>query len=65
MLASELLAARAAFISPGVVAIDEPGYPFPEGFLVPDPDGHLLQVMQAVTDNSAPVCLVELYFVYC
>src|SRR3989304_3523577 len=48
-LASALLAAKAPFVSPGVVAIDEPGYPFPAGFLVRDPDGHVLQVMQAVT----------------
>jgi catechol 2,3-dioxygenase-like lactoylglutathione lyase family enzyme len=50
-LASELLAAGAPFVSHGVVAIDEPGYPFPAGFLVRDPDGHVLQVMQAVTGN--------------
>jgi catechol 2,3-dioxygenase-like lactoylglutathione lyase family enzyme len=48
-LAAELLAAKASFVSPGVVAIDEPGYPFPAGFLVRDPDGHVLQVMQSVT----------------
>ena len=48
-LASELFAAGAPFVSPGVVEIDEPGYPFPEGFLVRDPDGHVLQVMQSVT----------------
>jgi catechol 2,3-dioxygenase-like lactoylglutathione lyase family enzyme len=50
-LASELLAAGAPFVSPGVVAIDLPGYPFPAGFLVRDPDGHVLSVMQAVTGN--------------
>ncbi|MGH9391114.1 MAG: VOC family protein, partial [Vicinamibacteria bacterium] len=50
-LASELLATGAPFVSPGVVAIDEPGYPFPAGFLVRDPDGHVLSVMQAVTGN--------------
>jgi catechol 2,3-dioxygenase-like lactoylglutathione lyase family enzyme len=47
-LASELLG-EAPFVSPGVVEIDEPGYPYPEGFLVRDPDGHVLQVMQSVT----------------
>ncbi len=50
-LATELLAAGAPFVSPGVIAVDEPGYPFPEGFLVRDPDGHVLQVMQGVTGN--------------
>jgi catechol 2,3-dioxygenase-like lactoylglutathione lyase family enzyme len=50
-LASELLAAKASFVSPGVVTVDEPGYPFPEGFLVRDPDGHVMQVMQGVTGN--------------
>jgi catechol 2,3-dioxygenase-like lactoylglutathione lyase family enzyme len=48
-VAAELLEAGSPFVSPGVVAIDEPGYLFPEGFLVRDPDGHVLQVMQAVT----------------
>jgi catechol 2,3-dioxygenase-like lactoylglutathione lyase family enzyme len=48
-LAWELFTAGATFVSPGVVEIDEPGYPFPEGFLVRDPDGHVLQVMQSVT----------------
>jgi catechol 2,3-dioxygenase-like lactoylglutathione lyase family enzyme len=48
-VASDLLAAGASFVSPGVVEIDEPGYPFPAGFLVRDPDGHVLQVMQSVT----------------
>lgn len=48
-VAAELFEAGSPFVSPGVVAIDEPGYPFPEGFLVRDPDGHVLQVMQAVT----------------
>ncbi len=47
-LASDLLG-ESAFVSPGVVEIDEPGYPYPEGFLVRDPDGHVLQVMQSVT----------------
>jgi hypothetical protein len=50
-LAAELLDAGSPFVSPGVVEIDEPGYPFPEGFLMRDPDGHVLQVMQAVTGN--------------
>jgi catechol 2,3-dioxygenase-like lactoylglutathione lyase family enzyme len=50
-LASRLLAEGAAFVSPGVVAVDEPGYPFSEGFLVRDPDGHVLQIMQGVTTN--------------
>ncbi len=49
-LASELLG-EAPFVSPGVVEIDEPGYPYAEGFLVRDPDGHVLQVMQSVTAN--------------
>ena len=53
-LASALLAAKAPFVSPGVVAIDEPGYPFPAGFLVRDPDGHVLQVMQSVTVEKHP-----------
>jgi len=48
-LASRLLATGAAFVSPGVVEIDEPGHPFSEGFLVRDPDGHSLLVTQAVT----------------
>jgi hypothetical protein len=49
-LAADLLG-EAAFVSPGVVEIHEPGYPYPEGFLVRDPDGHVLQVMQSVTGN--------------
>jgi catechol 2,3-dioxygenase-like lactoylglutathione lyase family enzyme len=49
-LASELIG-RAPFVSPGVVTLHEPGYPYDEGFLVRDPDGHVLQVMQAVTGN--------------
>jgi hypothetical protein len=34
-----------------MVEIEEPEYPFPGGFLVRDPDGHVLQVMQGVTRN--------------
>lgn len=44
-LARSLAAARVAFVSPGVVAIDSPAYPFHQGFLVRDPDGHVMQVM--------------------
>jgi catechol 2,3-dioxygenase-like lactoylglutathione lyase family enzyme len=50
-LALDLLEEGARFVSPGMVEIEEPGYPFPGGFLVRDPDGHVLQVMQGVTSN--------------
>jgi len=58
-LAFELLAGGTPFVSPGVVEIDEPGYPFAEGFLVRDPDGHVLSVMKAVTPTGRPASLEE------
>jgi catechol 2,3-dioxygenase-like lactoylglutathione lyase family enzyme len=46
-LATELLTGNAVFVSPGLVEIASGDYPFREGFLVRDPDGHVLQIMQA------------------
>jgi catechol 2,3-dioxygenase-like lactoylglutathione lyase family enzyme len=45
-LASNLLSGRGVFVSPGLVEIDGFDYPFPAGFLVRDPDGHVMQVLQ-------------------
>jgi catechol 2,3-dioxygenase-like lactoylglutathione lyase family enzyme len=44
-LVTDLAATRAIFISPGLVEIRAPGYPFQAGFLVRDPDGHVMQIM--------------------
>jgi hypothetical protein len=41
-LAPSLLAGNATFVSPGLVEVDAPGYPFHGGLLVRDPDGHVL-----------------------
>jgi catechol 2,3-dioxygenase-like lactoylglutathione lyase family enzyme len=46
-LAKDLSAARAVFVSPGLVTIDDFDSPYPEGFLVRDPDGHVMQIMRA------------------
>ncbi|HXV61588.1 MAG TPA: VOC family protein [Vicinamibacteria bacterium] len=45
-LAEALWSARVIFVSPGVVTLRDSSYPFPKGFLVRDPDGHVMQVME-------------------
>jgi catechol 2,3-dioxygenase-like lactoylglutathione lyase family enzyme len=44
-LARTLASGKAALVSPGVVEVGAIGYAFHSGFLVRDPDGHVLQVM--------------------
>jgi len=44
--AQKIRTARARFVSPGVVTIPERGLGFNKGFLVRDPDGHALQLME-------------------
>jgi len=44
--ADRLRAGRVAFVSPGVVATDDGRLGFTKGFLVRDPDGHVMQVVQ-------------------
>lgn len=51
-LAESLAAERASFVSPGVVELETPDYPFQRGFLVRDPDGHVLQVMAPSNPTS-------------
>jgi catechol 2,3-dioxygenase-like lactoylglutathione lyase family enzyme len=41
-----LLAAKAAFVSPGLVALSKGELGFREGLLVRDPDGHALQIVE-------------------
>jgi len=41
-----LRADKVPFVSPGVVAISEPRLGFTTGFLVRDPDGHVMQVVE-------------------
>ena len=45
LLASRLTAAGTRFVSPGVVAVDDRALGFDRGFLVRDPDGHVVQVV--------------------
>ena len=42
----ELFAARVEFISPGAVALPQGELGFREGFLVRDPDGHAMQLVE-------------------
>jgi hypothetical protein len=44
--AKTITAAQARFISPGVVEIPEKQLGFAKGFLVRDPDGHALQLVE-------------------
>jgi hypothetical protein len=44
--AQKLFGAKANFVSPGVVGIDEAVLGFRKGFLVRDPDGHALQLIE-------------------
>jgi catechol 2,3-dioxygenase-like lactoylglutathione lyase family enzyme len=44
--AEALRAARAAFISPGVIDVRDAALGFDEGLLVRDPDGHAMEVVQ-------------------
>jgi len=41
-----ILAAGSPLVSPGIVTLDEPNYAFARGFLVRDPDGHVMQIME-------------------
>jgi len=44
-LASRLTTARVRFVSPGVVRVEDGALGFDRGFLVRDPDGHVVQVI--------------------
>ncbi|MGE5275678.1 MAG: VOC family protein [Acidobacteriota bacterium] len=44
--ARRLFAARAPFVSPGAVALPEGRLGFRKGFLVADPDGHVLEIVE-------------------
>ena len=44
--AGSVRAARAPFVSPGVIAVPDRGLGFGRGFLVRDPDGHVMQVIE-------------------
>ncbi len=46
VLAQSVRAARAQFVSPGVIVIPDRGLGFGRGFLVRDPDGHVMQVIE-------------------
>lgn len=46
VLAQSVRAARAQFVSPGVIIIPDRGLGFGRGFLVRDPDGHVMQVIE-------------------
>jgi catechol 2,3-dioxygenase-like lactoylglutathione lyase family enzyme len=41
-----LRSAKVVFVSPGLVEIDGFDYSFPAGFLVRDPDGHVISILQ-------------------
>jgi len=45
LLASRLTAAGMRFVSPGVVQVEDRALGFERGFLVRDPDGHVVQVV--------------------
>jgi hypothetical protein len=45
-VAGSVRAARAQFVSPGVIAVPDRGLGFGRGFLVRDPDGHVMQVIE-------------------
>ena len=45
--AGSLAKARATFVSPGAVALRGRELGFTHGFLVRDPDGHVLQIVEA------------------
>ena len=45
-LAQSVRSARALFVSPGVIVIPDRGLGFGRGFLVRDPDGHVMQVIE-------------------
>ncbi len=44
--AGSVRAARAQFVSPGVIAVPDRGLGFGRGFLVRDPDGHAVQLIE-------------------